>query len=125
MAAQAPVESGVSVEPLDGALRIVLSRAAPAVRIRARLVESARGGVFASGPAADASFSTAPGSIEVIGVSSGELRVEIPRSATSASIVIDGRTYLVKDGDELRMSTELRDSGGSEVVFDVHPSTAP
>jgi hypothetical protein len=77
--------------------------------------------VFASGPAADASFSAAAGTIEVIGVPSGELRIEIPRSVVSASIVIDGRTYLEKDGDTLRVSTELRDSTNAEVVFDVQP----
>jgi hypothetical protein len=121
MAAPAPVESGVSVEPSEGALRIVLSQAAPDVEITARLVDSDRGSVLAFGAAAEARFSAAAGTIEVIGVSGGELKVDIPRSVASATIVIDGRTYLTKDGEALRATGALRDSVSTEVVFRVQP----
>ncbi|HUE96505.1 MAG TPA: hypothetical protein VMN39_07580, partial [Longimicrobiaceae bacterium] len=114
-------EAGVSVPIDNGRLRVIVTGAAAGVRVRASLVEGRLGGVSASGDAAGARFETGVGVVRVTEVSGGELRVEIPRAATAASIVIDGRTYLEKEGDAIRVDTALEEAPGSEVLFLVKP----
>ena len=99
-AAEAPVaaataaapEAGISIEPLDGVVEVLLT-AAPELRIRASIAESPRAGVFATGAAAGARFDAAPGRIVVTGADAGELRIELPRSAVT-TVSVNGRLYL-------------------------------
>jgi hypothetical protein len=113
----APAESGVSIEPLDGEVRVVV-RAASALRIRASIGDSPRAGVFATGPAADARFDAAPGRIEITGADSGELRVEMPRAAAT-TIVVNGRDYLRAANGQIHLSAPAEARAETEVVF--HP----
>ncbi|MEX2584381.1 MAG: hypothetical protein WD766_14020 [Gemmatimonadota bacterium] len=117
--ATSPAESGVSVLPAGGELRIILTGASPELQVRAVLTSSGRGGVYASGEATAASFRTAQGLVEVVGAERGELRIEIPRSASSASVIVDGRTYLVKEGDRLHLTLPTRDTSAAEIVFQI------
>lgn len=110
-------ESGVRVAPLDGAFRVVVTDAAAGAEISARLVEDDRGGVFLAGDPADVRFATAPGSVRVSGVGEGALRVEIPRAAAAASIEVNGRRVVVKDGDQLQLLVPPGDTSGGEILF--------
>jgi hypothetical protein len=110
-------ESGVSVEPAAGRIRIVLSGASPDLQVRALLTDSPRGGVYASGEAANARFRTAVGTIEVIGAGPGEIRIEVPRTVQHAVVEVDGATYLTKDGDQLRLNVPFGESTDAELVF--------
>jgi hypothetical protein len=112
-------ESGVSVLPDDGSVRVVLREATAELRVKAVLVESARAGVYASGSAAAARFSTGPGVIEVVGAAGGELRIELPQSARVATVEVNGRRYLSKDGDQLRVTVPVDERAGAEVGFRV------
>jgi hypothetical protein len=114
-------EAGVSVEPLDGAVRVALRGAADEVLVRAEVVEGPRAGVYAIGPAATARFRTAPGAIEVDGVQGGELRIELPRAARSASVTVNGREYVRKEADQLRLSVPSADRSPSAITFRVRP----
>lgn len=114
-------EVGVSVTPENGDVRVVLRQAAADVEVRAVLVSGDRAGVYARGAAASARFRTSPGRIEVDGVGQGELRMELPRSARSATVEVNGREYLRKDGDQLRLSTSAADQSGAEVSFRIRP----
>lgn len=117
-AAAAPAETGVSVDLANGSFEVILTEAAPELQIRALLIEGVRGAVYARGDAVDARFSTARGTIRLDGIAGGELRVEIPRSADAASVVIEGRTYLIKDANQLRL-IPADESAPTEVRFEV------
>lgn len=110
-------ESGVSVEPVDGQLRILLTRPDPELLVRARIVDSVRGGAYGIGGTAAARFSTAAGTVEVIDAPAGELRIEIPRRATSASMIVDGRLYVIKEGERLRRAGAPATDAQAELVF--------
>jgi hypothetical protein len=120
-ATEVPVEAGVSVEPLAGRFRVVLTDASPDLRIRARFTDSSRGGVFATGEAAGASFRTGAGVIEVVGAAGGELRVEVPRRVAAATLEVDGILYLVKEGEHLRLAVPAESSTAAEILFRVQP----
>jgi hypothetical protein len=52
--------------------------------------------VEANGAAAHARFRTGRGRIEVVDVRSGEITVEIPRSALGARVEVDGKVIFQK-----------------------------
>lgn len=116
--AEVAIESGVSIEPAGGAFRVLLAEPSPELQIHASLVDSPRGGVFAPAES-EARFRTAPGLIEVFGGPATELRIEVPREVSHASIEIDGRVYLVKEGDHLRLAVGAAEGGSAEIHFGV------
>jgi len=96
--------SGVSIRPDAGGVRVVLTGASPRLRVTARLVDADRAGVLARGRAAQgARFRTAPGRIEVVNAGAGEIEIDIPRAAAEATVEVNGRVYVAKDGDSLRV----------------------
>jgi anti-sigma factor RsiW len=121
LAVETAAEWGVSVEPAAGRVRVVLTDPSPELQVRALLASGSSAGVFATGDQAGTRFSTGAGTIEVIGAGAGEMRIEIPRSARSASIEVDGRTYLVKEGDQLRLAIDPSSRADAEIVFRVQP----
>jgi anti-sigma factor RsiW len=95
--ATAPVENAVSITPDDaGAVRIALSNVAPNTTIRVHLVDGLRAQVQTTGLASRARFSTGPGRIEINGVTAGEVTISLPRNASDARIVVDGKTLFQK-----------------------------
>jgi hypothetical protein len=113
--------SGVSVLPAEGATRVQIRSVAPGVQIRVVLQEGERAGVWASGEAAGARFRTAPGRIEADDMPAGEVRVEVPRSGERFTLEVNGRVYLVKQGEQLRFPGPAADTSGPEITFEVRP----
>jgi hypothetical protein len=118
-AAEFEAQAGVSVLPERGTVRVLVNGASTALRIRAVLTDGPRAGVFAAGEAANARFSTGPGRIEVSGATAGELRIELPHNAIAATVEVNGRRYVAKQDDQLRLTVPAGDSAGAEVSFRV------
>jgi hypothetical protein len=115
--AEAP--AGVSIRPRGGAVRVVLTGAAPGLSVRARLVEGEHAEVFATGAARGARFRTSPGRIEIAGAGAGEVTVGLPRGAREATVEVNGRVYVAKEGGALRVMTPVADPASPEAVFRV------
>jgi hypothetical protein len=107
---------GVSIEPADGEVRILVERPSPELRIRVRLDDQPRLSVRGTGGAADARFTLGRGRVSVEDAGAGELEVVIPRATERAIISVDGRRVLVKQGEELHVLVPA-DSVGTEIVF--------
>ena len=109
--------TGVSIRPDAGAVRVVLSGASPRLQVTARLVDGDRAEVLARGRAVPgARFRTGPGRIEVVGAGPGEIEVAIPRAARAASVEVNGRVLVAKDGDSLRVLVPAGEPGGGPAV---------
>lgn len=109
--------TGVSIRPDGSAVRVVFTAASPQMRVTARLVDGGRAGVLARGPAAaGARFRTAPGRIEVVGAGAGEVEVQIPRSASTATVEVNGRVYLERSGDGLKVLAPAAGEGGGPEI---------
>lgn len=106
-------ESGVRVSPAGGRVRIVLTGLPPGSRIDVRLVDGAEAGVRGMG---GGRYRTAPGLIEVVEPGAG-VRVEIPREVPSATVEVDGRVYLRKEGGRLEVAGPATDSTEAELRF--------
>jgi anti-sigma factor RsiW len=119
----APVEerapTGVYVSPEDGRIRIILSAPSPELHVRTRLTTETRAEVYATGEAAGARFRTGPGRVEVIAAGPGELEVALPVSATAAYVEVNGRVYVAKEGQRLRVFVPHATGTPAEPVFRV------
>lgn len=115
--AEAP--TGVSGRPRRGAMHVVLTDAGRGLRVHTRLVEDTEARVFATGEARGARFRVAPGRIEIAGAGAGEVTVELPRGATTASVSANDRVYVVKEGGALRATTPAAGPASPEVAFRV------
>jgi anti-sigma factor RsiW len=120
-AARERAPAGVSIEPQDGGVRVVLSASGPDLRVRARVSDGERAEVFATGEAAGARFRTGPGRVEVVGARGGEVNVALPRSARTAVIEADGRILLSREGGRVRVLAPVMEGAGQEMVFRVGP----
>ncbi|HET7234767.1 MAG TPA: zf-HC2 domain-containing protein [Longimicrobium sp.] len=108
--------SGVSIRLEKGVMRVVLSGASPQLEIVAKLVDGDRASVIARGPVAQkARFRTSPGKIEVLDAGSGALEVHLPRGAGRASVEVNGRTYVAKQGESLVLLPPATAGGGPSV----------
>ena len=105
--------STVTVAAADGAIRISLLQPEPDALVRVLLVE----GDAASVRSAGSRYRTGPGWIEVVGSSSSEIRIELPRSAEVARVEVDGQLAVLKEGPDLRLVLPASDTTGSELMF--------
>jgi hypothetical protein len=107
--------SRVAVAPADGNVRIDIRAASPEAMVRVVVVEGTDAAVTAEG----ARFRTGSGWIEVLNAGPGEIRIELPRGARSATVAIDGTVAVLKQGEGLRLVTPAADSSASELLFRV------
>ncbi|WP_419856575.1 anti-sigma factor family protein [Candidatus Palauibacter irciniicola] len=89
--------SRVSVDPRDGAVRIMVVGGHEGARLTVELSDEETATVAAR----DASFHVEPGVIEVAGAAD-EIRVTLPRNAAIGSVVIDETEVVRLEGGELR-----------------------
>jgi hypothetical protein len=109
--------TGVSVLPANGRVTVALESPVPELEVRVRLSDREFAEVQVTGAAAAARFRTSPGRIEVAGAEAGEIRIGLPRSARNAAVQINGKLFVYKEGDQLRLLTPAADSAGAEIVF--------
>jgi hypothetical protein len=105
----------VSIPLEHGVMRVVLTGASPRLEIVARLVDGDHAGVIARGQAAGARVRTSPERIEVLGAEAGSVEVRLPRSAGRASVVVNGRVYVTKQGESLVLLPPATAGGGPSV----------
>jgi hypothetical protein len=119
----APAEplAGVEILPREGSVHVVLTNAGGGLRVRVRLADAEYVDVRGTGAAAGARFRAAPGRITVDGAEGGEVHIALPRRLRHAVVTVGGRTYLVKEGEQMRVLTAGVDTAGSELVFRVGP----
>jgi hypothetical protein len=105
--------AAVSVRPLDGLVRIIITQPAPETTIRVRLLDGGTASVWS----VEGRYRTAPGEIEVLGAGPGEVVILLPRTVPSAEVELDGRLVATKEGSDFRLLIPAADSSDAEVSF--------
>jgi hypothetical protein len=115
----APVaqETGRAIPMEDGRVVIRLMAPSPAVEIRLRLVDTREAAVTWNASDADARTRQTAGRLDVYGLSSGPVTIEIPRSAVDALVEVDGRVWWHKQGAAIRIPGPAHEDTGDGVVF--------
>ena len=106
-------EAGVFLEATREPIRIALHDALPGTEIHVVFVDGTEAGVFGS---AASRFSREPGRIDV-SVRGHSIRVEIPRRAEQAEILVEEEVLLVKDGESLDVRGPVASRGPEEIRF--------
>ena len=105
--------AAVSVQPLNGLVRIIITQPAPETTIRVRLLDGGTASVWS----VEGRYRTAPGEIEVLGAGPGEVVILLPRTVPSAEVELDGRLVATKEGSDFRLLIPAADSSDAEVSF--------
>jgi hypothetical protein len=109
------------IEPSGGAVVIALERPHAAVRIHVQLVDTRELEMRAQDGAAGATFRSSPGRLDIIDAGSGSVMIALPRSIANVRIIVDGRTYLIKDRGQVRVLAPTADTIGTEYILPVTP----
>jgi anti-sigma factor RsiW len=112
-----PAPTATRLEAAAGRIRITLRSPSPDTRIHVLLIEGTRALVESTGNAAARRTATGSGWLELTGTGAGELRISLPRGVPNATIEIDGKAYLIKEGDDLRYLGASADTAGAELIF--------
>jgi hypothetical protein len=106
-AAEAPVpvpvtgsQAGASAAPAQGRVRVLLMDPGEGALVRVLLTDGPRAVVRAD-ESSGARFSSGAGRVEARGVERGEVVVELPRGALTATVEIDGVVVVSREGDSL------------------------
>jgi hypothetical protein len=106
-----------SIAPVAGKVTIqIFARPGDGI-LTVRLVDAARASVQADSSAHDVAFRTSPGSMEVLNLGAADAAIQIPRSLRRAEIDVNGKHFLVKDGDALRTTGPVVRRTETEIVF--------
>lgn len=113
----ARVVESVSVMPSNGQIRIILHPPAGMVEVTVRMIDGGRANVVTSMDDEAVRFLRGTGRVEVSGMGTGDVTIELPRSLQAGSVVVGSDVKAEKSGDELRLRGSARDTQGSEVRF--------
>lgn len=106
-----------AIQAADGRVRVQLHEPAGTIEVVVRLVDSPRANVQTVMEQGDVRFVSGTGRLEVVGIGTGSVVIEIPRTLTSASIQVGGHVHVYKDGETLQLTGPAGAGQGNEVRF--------
>lgn len=115
--AVARATESVSVVPSNGQIRIVLHPPAGSVAVTVRVVEGGRANVTTSMDDEAVRFVRGTSRIEVSGMATGTVTIELPRSLQAGAVVVGSEVVAEKMGGEMRLRGSAGSTQGSEVRF--------
>jgi len=106
-------EAGAGIGTADGEVELRVLDLPEGAEVRVLLVDGDHAGIY--GPPGT-HFRTEAGRIEAVAPSGG-VRIELPRGARRARVIVNGELYLRKIGDRLEILGPVRDSAAAEIRF--------
>ncbi|HSL72108.1 MAG TPA: zf-HC2 domain-containing protein [Longimicrobiales bacterium] len=100
----------------NGRIRVLLRAPDPSSRVHVVLIDGERAVVEATGAAVAPRTRTGSGWVELVG-GAGDIRISLPRGVPRATVEVDGRLYLSKEGADLRVFSPTVDTAGAELIF--------
>lgn len=108
---------GVILVPADGRVQLRVWSIAAGATVRVDLVDGVRVSVQTEGEADGVRFRSGSGRIEVMNLGTAHVSIQIPRSLPYASLEVDGRQWLFKNGDQLRLTGPIVEQSENTLVF--------
>jgi hypothetical protein len=113
----ARVTENISVTPSNGRISIVLHPPAGAVEVTVRMVDGSRAHIQTSMTDEVVRFVRGTGRVEVGGMGSGEVTIELPRGLQAATVVVGNAVAAELLGEQLQLRGPAGAAQGSEVRF--------
>lgn len=107
--------AGVRTAPTEEGVRVLLTGVEAGTDLRVRFVDGDRAGVFAP---EGSRFSTGEGRLEAA-VAPGPVRVELPRGADRAEVVVNGTSYVRVGDGRIELRGSAVDSSASGILLRV------
>jgi anti-sigma factor RsiW len=104
------------VQPVAGRVRVLLPAQAPGVEVTVRLIDGNRASVETASTG-QVRFVSSTGRLEVFGVEGGSITIGVPRMIDNATVEVDGRVRVIKEGNQLVLSGPATAERGSELRF--------
>lgn len=114
-ASDRPARGGLSVAPEAGALRVRITGAPDGTPVTVRFTDEPRASVSARG----GTFRTGSGLLELSAPARGEVRVRVPRSASTLRVTANGRVLVEKASGRLQVPGAGPDSTPPVLRFSV------
>jgi anti-sigma factor RsiW len=117
---EAPSEresSSIAIAPADGRVRVQIEPPSGTVTVTVRLVDGPRARVETSTETGDVRFVSGMGRLEVLGLGTGDVVIEIPRSVSNATVHVGGLVHVMRQGEQLRLLGPAGEGQGMEVRF--------
>ncbi len=105
------------IAPANGSVRVSVDATAGDGRVTVRFVDAARATVQTDSSAHAVTFRNAAGRVDVLNLGTSDAEITMPRSLRTATVVINGRTVLVKDGSQLRVTGPTVANTADLIVF--------
>ncbi|MEO5510649.1 MAG: zf-HC2 domain-containing protein [Longimicrobiales bacterium] len=119
----APVErvlvpgAEMSITPVNGAVRVYVNTTPGAGRLTVRLVDSPLATVQTDSSAHNVTLQNATGRMDILNLGVSDAEIRLPRALRSVLIEVNGRPFLVKENDQLRVLGPTAGRNGDEIVF--------
>lgn len=94
--------TGFQIAPASGRVRIMLQGQPDGTTVHVVLVDAEKASIEASTVGDSPRHRKGSGWFELVGGGTGDIRISLPRSLTSATVEVDGRVFVSKQGDQLR-----------------------
>lgn len=107
------LDAGVHLDASSQPVQIVLHGPASGLQVQVDLVDGTTASVFGT---VESRFRRAAGRIEAV-VEGSTVRVEVPRSAEDLVVIVNGETWLLKDGPELQLRGPVLERTDETVRF--------
>ena len=107
------------VTPVAGLATVSFVNSGPRARVRVRFTDQPDVAVRASGAATNAIFASGEGNLTIGQLDGGDLEIAIPRSLARVRVEVDGRLYLTKQGEQIRVLAPVADTVGSEFILPI------
>ncbi|MGH7555816.1 MAG: hypothetical protein ACREMQ_22675, partial [Longimicrobiales bacterium] len=105
----------------NDAVGVDIETPAAGLEVRVRVIDARELEVQASGAAASARFRSGSGRLTITQPGAGRIVLVVPRAVGHVTVRVDGASYFVKDGDQLRVLAPSADTVGSEIVLRLRP----
>ena len=105
------------IAPVHDEIRVSVQAAAGSGRLTVRFVDAKLASVQTDSSARNVTFRGAAGRMNILNLGTSDAEIRLPRTLANASIEVNGTPYLVKEGDQLRVTGPTVRRTTDEIVF--------
>jgi hypothetical protein len=109
--------AGMFIAPVNDQVRVFVYAAGGEGRLTVRLVDASMASVQTDSSARNVTFRRSAGRMDILNLGTSHAEIRLPRTLGAASVEVNGTPYLIKDGDQVRVTGPTVRRTSDEIVF--------